>query len=148
MTSGAVVATTVDADLVTALRSAVLILGRRMRYQSAGDLSQSELATLGRVSREGPITPGQLARSEHVQPPSMTRLLERLESKGFIERTPHPDDRRQVLISMTDAGREYSRRIREARAAWLSAHLERLDEADRDAIAAAADALVRLAELP
>ena len=69
----------VSGEDIAALRGAVLILARRLRHQQAGDeLSPSESAVMGRVGRAGPMTPGQLAKSEHVQPPSMTRIIERL----------------------------------------------------------------------
>src|SRR5881398_293013 len=99
------------AEDVAALRGAVLILARRLRHQQAGDeLSPSEAAVMGRVGRTGPMTPGQLAKSEHVQPPSMTRIIERLEARGFLLRTPDPHDRRQVLVSRTDAGNQFVER--------------------------------------
>ena len=60
----------VDEETVAVLRAAVMVLARRLRYQQAGDddLSATEMAVLGRIGRCGPMTPGQLARAEHVQP--------------------------------------------------------------------------------
>src|ERR1700712_2115341 len=139
----------VPVEDVAALRGAVLILARRLRHQQAGDeLSPSEAAVMGRVGRAGPMTPGQLARSEHVQPPSMTRIIERLEARGFLRRDPDPDDRRQVLVSRTPAGNDFVERSRAVRTAWLTKQLEQLSPADQRAIATAASALTRLAELP
>jgi len=135
-------------DEVAVLRGAVLILGRRLRQQQAGDdLSPSESAVMGRVGAAGPMTPGQLARCEHVQPPSMTRIIERLEARGYLRRDPHPDDRRQVLVSRTPAGDEFVEQSRLVRTAWLAFQLSRLDDADRAVLAAAGPALRRLAEL-
>ncbi|MTD16564.1 MarR family transcriptional regulator [Nakamurella sp. YIM 132087] len=139
----------VDVDQVAALRTAVVILSRRMRYQTIGqEISPSEMAVLGRVKRDGPLTPGALARGEHVQPPSMTRLLERLEAQGLVRRDPDPDDRRQVLVSVTQAALEFIEQTKTVRAEWLSGQLAGLDEADRAAVLAAAGPLLRLAELP
>ncbi len=138
-----------EQDVVSELRAAIVILARRMRYQQVGlELSASESAVLGRVRRRGPLTPGELARAEHVQPPSMTRLLERLEAKKFVRRDTDPTDRRQVLLTITDSGLDYIERNKAARVAWLTAMLGRLGEADRDRVLAAAPALLRLAELP
>ncbi len=139
----------VDASL-DKLRSALLVLSRRMRYEQEVDdeLSPSETAVLGRVGRMQPVTPAVLARCEHVQPPSMTRILERLAAKGLVRRDRDPADQRQVLISRTPAGDELVDRIRQMRTAWLAAHFDRLSRADRDAIKTAAGALQRLAELP
>ena len=94
-----------DEETVAVLRAAVLVLARRLRYQVAGDdaPSATELAVLGRIGRCGPMTPGQLARAEHVQPPSMTKVIESLEARGMLRREPHPSDGRQYLVSRTAA---------------------------------------------
>lgn len=142
-------ATQVSGDDVAALRGAVLILARRLRHQQAGDeLSPSESAVMGRIGRGGPMTPGQLAKSEHVQPPSMTRIIERLEARGFLRRDPDPTDRRQVFVSRTAAGDDFVDRSRAVRTAWLTQQLGKLPADDQRAIATAAAALTRLAELP
>lgn len=144
----AAVTPVVPVEDVAALRGAVLILARRLRHQQAGDeLSPSEAAVMGRVGRAGPMTPGQLARSEHVQPPSMTRIIERLETRGFLLRTPDPTDRRQVLVSRTDAGNDFVERSRAVRTAWLTQQVSKLEPDDQRVLAAAAAALTRLAEL-
>ena len=143
-TDGAVV----PVEDVAALRGAVLILARRLRHQQAGDeLSPSEAAVMGRVGRAGPMTPGQLAKSEHVQPPSMTRIIERLEARGFLRRTPDPTDRRQVLVARTDAGNDFVERSRAVRTAWLTQQVSKLEPDDQRVLAAATAALTRLAEL-
>ena len=144
----AVVDAAVPVEDIAALRGAVLILARRLRHQQAGDeLSPSESAVMGRVGRAGPMTPGQLAKSEHVQPPSMTRIIERLEARGYLRRTPDPHDRRQVLVSRTDAGDDFVERSRAVRTAWLTQQVSKLEIDDQRLIAAAAAALTRLAEL-
>lgn len=140
----------VDEDTVTALRAAVLVLARRLRYQVAGDdvPSATELAVLGRIGRCGPMTPGQLARAEHVQPPSMTKVIENLEARGMLRRAPHPTDGRQYLVSRTETAEAFVAASRQLRTAWLASHLAGLPPADQQAIVAAAPALARLAELP
>src|SRR6201747_3120245 len=122
-----VVAPVVPVEDVAALRGAVLILARRLRHQQAGDeLSPSESAVMGRIGRAGPMTPGQLAKSEHVQPPSMTRIIERLEARGFLRRDPDPADRRQVFVSRTPAGDDFVARSRAVRTAWVTQQLGEL----------------------
>jgi DNA-binding MarR family transcriptional regulator len=139
-----------DEETVAALRAAVLILARRLRHQVAdqGDLSATDLAVLGRIGRCGPMTPGQLARAEHVQPPSMTKIIERLEGLELLRRDPHPTDRRQYLVSRTAAGEAFVEASRALRTTWLVSHLDGLSADDRRLIAAAAPALGRLADLP
>jgi len=139
-----------DEETVAVLRAAVLVLARRLRYQVAGDdvLSATELAVLGRIGRCGPMTPGQLARAEHVQPPSMTKVIETLEGRGMLSREPHPTDGRQYLVSRTAVAEAFVAASKQLRTAWLAGHLADLSDSDQRAIIAAAPALARLAEQP
>ena len=63
------------------------------------------MSVLGTLARCGTATPGELARKEHVQPPSMTRIVALLEAKGLVRLEPHPDDRRQKVVTPDRAGR-------------------------------------------
>lgn len=133
---------------ITTLRAATLVLARRMRYQLADeDISPAEATVLGRL-RHGPLTPGQLAKAEHVRPPSMTKTVERLEQRGYVRRKADPSDGRQTLVVRTPAGEAFSERSRELRTAWLAEHFDKLDPADQRLIERAAGALRRLSELP
>lgn len=46
----------------------------------------------------GPLTPGELAKRARLSSGAVTALLDRLEARGFVERKPHPGDRRSLLI--------------------------------------------------
>lgn len=136
-------------DEVGRIRRSVQVLARRLRQQATADaLPATEMSVLGRVLRGEADTPGKLAKAEHVQPPSMTKVLERLESAGLLARRPDPQDGRQQLVSITDAGIEFAERTREQRTAWLSERIEALSAADRSALFRAVDALEKLAEMP
>src|SRR3954447_13792215 len=107
--------------LASELRTTVMRLARRLRSQRTDEsLSLSQIAALGTLFRAGPITPGELAAQERVQPPSMTRLLASLEGAGLVTKTGHPDDRRQVLVEISPAGREIIEADRKRRDAWLA----------------------------
>ncbi len=54
--------------------------------------------------RDGPLTLGQLAKSNGVDPPYATVIVDQLEAQGLVERRPHPDDRRRKLVTLTAAG--------------------------------------------
>jgi DNA-binding MarR family transcriptional regulator len=49
---------------------------------------------------------GQLSRHLMVHPTTVTLVIDQLESRGLVSRTPHPTDRRTVLAALTDAGLE------------------------------------------
>ncbi len=138
--------TTKDTALASSLRLAVMRLARRMRLERADtSLSISQLAALATLERHGPLTPGELASYEKVQPPSMTRLAASLEAAGLVTRTPHPSDGRQVLLAASPAGAALLQSDRRRREAWLAQQLRALDADDRAVLHKAAAILDRLA---
>jgi DNA-binding MarR family transcriptional regulator len=64
------------------------------------------LATLRRNGEPHQLTPGELLDSMMITSGAMTNRIDRLQGRGLVERRPHPDDGRQVLVSLTAAGRE------------------------------------------
>jgi len=139
-------ATLVESELASALRISVLRLARRLRQErSESGLTLTHLSALATLDRSGPLTPGELADRERVQPPSMTRVVARLEEGGYVVRAGHPTDGRQVLLSLTDLARSVLREDRRRREAWLVDHMAGLGAEDLAALAAAAPVLERLA---
>ena len=132
--------------MASALRLAVMRLARRLRGErSDTSLTISQIAALSTLERTGPLTPGELAAAERVQPPSMTRIVASLDAAGLVTRTDHPTDGRQVLLAAGPAGVELLREDRRRRDAWLSHRLRELDPADRDVLRRASAVLDRLA---
>src|ERR671933_2354361 len=96
-------------------------LSRRLRNQRVDtSVTLTHLAALSTLKRHGPMSPGELAAQERVQPPSMTRVVGALEGMGLVARTPHPTDRRQVVIGLTPAAGELLDGEARAREAWLT----------------------------
>lgn len=136
------------AELASILRPSLLRLTRVIRNQRV-DLSVTLtlLAALMTLANRGPMSPGELAGHERVQPPSMTTILAKLEAKGLVSRSPHPQDGRQVVVAATDAGRAFIAKERQARDAWLSTRLARLSEDERRQLREIQPLLDRLAAL-
>ena len=99
-----------DTGLASELRLSVMRLARRLRNERQPDnpLSVAAVSALGVLFREGECTVGALAAHERVQPPSMTRTVNCLVEEGYAVRRPHETDGRQVLVDITDKGRETS----------------------------------------
>jgi DNA-binding MarR family transcriptional regulator len=118
---------TMSADvqvLASDLSLAVVRLTRHLRGKRAeSPISLTQLSALATLRRDGPMTPGVLAVRERVQPPSMTRVIASLSEMGLVERTPHPKDRRQVIVSPTSAGRSLVDDENNAREAWMTDQL-------------------------
>jgi len=116
--------TQTSTELASQLRLALLRAARRLRSQRVNtSITLSQLSALATVGKCGPMSAGELAGIERVQPPSMTKILASLEAEGLVQRTPHPDDRRQSIISITDAGRALLAEETEARDTWLATRL-------------------------
>jgi DNA-binding MarR family transcriptional regulator len=134
-----------DTELAAELRTSVMRLARRLRRMRADtSLGLGQLAALGTLDRHGPMTPGELAAHERVQPPSMTRTVKALEETGYLTRTPHPTDGRQVVLALTAAGEQMLKEDRRQREAWLAQRLRDLSAEDRELLLRAAEVLDRL----
>lgn len=134
------------AQLATDLRHAVLRLTRRLRSQRADiSVTITQLMALGSLYKYGPMSAGELAARERVQPPSMTKILGALEEHGLSRREQHPSDRRQIVIEVTDAGRELLEQEGQLRDAWLAEQLSTLPAHDRELLARASVVMSRLA---
>jgi DNA-binding MarR family transcriptional regulator len=137
-----------DRAAVAPLRASVLKLARRLRHQRADDtVSPTQLSVLTLLVHGGPMTPGELARLEKVQPPSMTRVIAGLEERGLVRRAPHPDDRRQVVVTGTEEAAEVVDESKRLGNAWLAGNLEQLGDDELAALRAAIPVLERLAQM-
>ncbi|MBA3339844.1 MAG: MarR family transcriptional regulator [Geodermatophilaceae bacterium] len=141
--------TTLDtAALAHDLRLTVMRLSRRLRSQRADtSLTLTQLAALSTLRAKGPLTPGELAAHERVQPPSMTRVLATLESNGLIARTKHQTDGRQVIVQVTDHATQLLDDEIRMREAWLAQRLNELNPDERDQLRRASAIIERLLEL-
>jgi len=133
--------------LASELRFSVARLSRRLRNEREPDnpLSVAALSALGILFREGECSVGALAAHERVQPPSMTRTVNCLVDDGYAVRRPHETDGRQVLVDLTDRGREILLADRRRRDAWLAQRLRELTPHERALLREAAPLIQRLA---
>lgn len=133
-------------SVATELRAVLGQLLRRLRTENARPTSQ--LAVLGRLDRGGPQTTSGLAAAEHMRPQSMAEVVAELQADGLVDRTPDPDDRRQLLVGLTQEGHDFIRRERRRREDWLTqAIAEELSPREQALLEQAVGLLRRLAEL-
>ena len=132
-----------ETELAARLRLAVMRLSRRLRQQVAGGVTSSQVSALATVERLGSPTLGELAASEKVRPPSMTRIVAGLEEAGHVSRRVDDGDRRLARVILTAEGRRVLQRSRSLRTAFLARRLQRLSPLERQRLGE----LVRLLEL-
>jgi DNA-binding MarR family transcriptional regulator len=132
-----------------ALRRAVAKLQRQLRRLRADHgVSASKLIILGRLNRaEAPLTAVDLARLERLQPQSLTRIIAELEELGLVSRRQSDVDRRQILIDITQAGRDLLHADAREQTAWIAAAVEaRLSGTEQGLLALAVSLLDRIGE--
>ena len=133
----------------TAVRQGVNGLSRRLRMErpaTGESLLHSSILSL--LHRRGPMTAGQLAVAQRVQPQSLTRAFASLQGRQLIVRTPDRADGRRSQLALTEKGLEALRRDMSRRDEWLAEVMgDHLTITERELLRLASGLLERLAEL-
>ena len=133
-------------DLAERLRLAITRLARRLRQEGDIDASPTQLAALATIERRGPITLGELATAERIQPPTVTAAIDRLEAQGLVRRQVDAADRRVTRV--TADGRKLLARQRSRKTAYLARRLRALTPEEHATLDAAAAILDRVLDAP
>jgi DNA-binding MarR family transcriptional regulator len=128
------------------LRLVVTRLARRLRQQGDTAASPTQLSALATIERDGPVTLGELAATERVQPPTITAAVGRLERRGLVRRDVDPGDRRVARVEVTSQGRQLLEQSRSRKTAYLERTLAGLHPDERETLERAAAILERLLE--
>src|SRR5262245_30739382 len=128
-------------EIAARLRVTATRLARRLRQEADAGLSPSQLSALTTIGRHGPLTLGALAEHERVAPPSVTKIVTKLEAEGLVARRLDERDRRVAWVSLSPSGTNRLARIRQRKNEWLAARLDALDDAQRRRLADALDVL-------
>src|SRR3954452_13188913 len=134
-------------ELASHLRPALLRLTRIVRNQRFDmSVTLTQLSAMATLQKRGPMSAGELANYERVQPPSMTKVLANLEERELVRRDVHPTDRRQAIIAITPAGVALLDSERRSRDAWLTKRLGTLSAEERALLQRVVPILDKLAE--
>jgi DNA-binding MarR family transcriptional regulator len=132
------------ADIAARLRLSATRLARRLRQESGAGLSPSQQSALAVIANHGPLTLGALAEHERVAPPSITKVVSKLECDGLVTRVPDPADRRVCRVAISPEGTALLEESRRRKTAWLAARIDELDAEGRRRLADALDVLDEL----
>jgi DNA-binding MarR family transcriptional regulator len=128
--------------LADRLHSTALHLLRQVRVQDSGTgLAPARLSALSVLVFGGAMSLNALARAEQVRPPTMSRIVDALESAGLARRTTNEQDRRAVVIEATKKGAAILWQGRKRRVKFLARHLSRLSDVERKQIENAVQAI-------
>jgi DNA-binding MarR family transcriptional regulator len=111
-------------DLVR-LSSSARVHDARVRGSGVA-ISRTHLRFLAAVEELGPVSVSKIASRMDLSQPTASRALQQLESDGYVERTSDPGDGRVAFYSVTDAGLEAHRSMREFMASQLTEALREM----------------------
>lgn len=95
-----------EAELIDAVRAAQSATHQMDEAAHAAmGISGTEGRCLDIADRRGRLAAGALAREAGLTTGAVTGILDRLEAKGYVRRVPDPDDRRRILVEVTDSQR-------------------------------------------
>jgi DNA-binding MarR family transcriptional regulator len=102
-------------------------------------VSMSHLHLMSMLDRHGELPMSRVAELLGVSDSNATGLVDRMEEHGFVERVRHPDDRRVVLVRVSDRGRQILSDVEVVRDDIIFRVLGRLDLARLQRLAGALD---------
>lgn len=119
-----------------------------MRQQSDLGLTPTKLAHLATIVREGPMTLGDVASTERVAAPTVTKVVKELERMGLVVRAADPSDRRVVIVSGTAKGLTLIAETRSRKDLWLAERLADLTPEEFTSLTSAVAVLEHLTSPP
>ena len=135
-------------DTAARLRMSVTRLARLLRQQDHSGYGPTLIAALATISKQGPITLGDLAAQEQVAPPTITKVVEKLMTSGLVARTTDASDRRVSRVAVTRKGTKQLDVYRTRRTEWLAERLNSLTDEERQRLDAALGVLETIVEVP
>ena len=133
-----------DSQAVLRASRAMLAVVARSMAPVLDELSLPQFRVLVLLETAGPARVGLLAERLGVLPSTFSRVLDRLESAGWVARAPSADSRREVLVTITERGSRLVQEVSAKRQTELDEVLRAIPEADRhrvvEALTAFADA--------
>ncbi|KAA0101064.1 MarR family transcriptional regulator [Mycolicibacterium sp. P1-18] len=125
-------------DSVDAVTDAILTASRLLIAISARSIAESDetltipqFRTLVILSTRGPVNLATLAGLLGVQPSTTGRMVERLVGAGLVDRRPHPDSRRELVVDLTTRGRDVVAEVTAARRRVLAEIVTTIAEPER-----------------
>ena len=138
-----------DIEVAATLRTVIHRLVKLLRRETHGEgaLSLTERSVMGSLYQQGELLPTALAQQEKVTTQSMSQIINNLYESGLIGKTPSGVDRRKVLLSLTDKGRQYVEDNRQRKQEWLAHALhQKVSPAEKDVLMDAMKILINIIE--
>jgi len=131
--------------VMDASRVLVAVIARSIA-ETNPSLTLPQMRVLTIVSRDGPLNLNAVARGLGVHPSNATRTCNRLVQAGLLDRRDNPDDRRNVVLTLTPEGRAVWEGVMDRRRQAIEQVVRRLSANEREQLAGGLTAFARVAE--
>lgn len=129
-------------ELVAAIERATHLLGLYLERKTQPlEITQAEAHILARLGRGGSASPNDLHRLFGHKRSTLTGVIDRLESRGYVKREINPDDRRSFIVSLTSEGKTVAAAVCDVVAELERRILARVSERDLKGAVALLEAL-------
>ena len=108
------------------------------------ELSKNQPMVIKIIGMEGEMMPSTIGKYTGMEKSSLTRMVDDLEKKGIVSRNTDPDDRRKVLVSLTEKGLEYYNCLNKITAEMADEILKFVDEKDIEDYVQSLETMVRI----
>ena len=125
--------------LVRTYEASMAMVSKAMRHHGLSAAGRQALAVLEGAGR--PLSPTTISERLLVTTASVTSLLDTLERRGLVARLRDPDDRRKLLVSLTEEGQQIIDQLLPEVIALQTAVMARLSEAERQRLLRSLDAI-------
>ncbi len=124
-------------EVLDAVPAVMRFIRSRMRMRRAPGLSVPQFRSLAFIDRVAEAALGDVAGHLGLAPASVTKLVDGLEDRRLVRRSPSVSDRRRVLLTLTASGRRMMESARGEALSGLASILSALPAADRRKVSAA-----------
>ncbi len=138
-----------DMEVAAALRTVIHRVVKLLRREThaEGQLSLTERSVMGSLYQHGELAPSVLAQVEKVTTQSMSQIINHLNELELINKTPSGEDKRMVLLSLSEKGKRYVEDVRDRKQEWLAHALHRkVSAGDKDVLMSAMKILIKIIE--
>ena len=108
------------------------------------ELSKNQPMVIKLIGMEGEVMPSTIGKYTGMEKSSLTRMVDDLEKKGIVSRKTDPDDRRKVLVSLTEKGLRYYNYLNKITAEMADDILKFVDEKDVEDFVQSLETMIRI----
>jgi DNA-binding MarR family transcriptional regulator len=134
-------------ELLRAVMLVMRTVAAELRRSSDEPLAPAQFGTMMKIAN-GPCTMSDLARHQAVSLPTVSKSVDALVRRGWIDRCVDPTDRRQTLLRLTPAGQRVMADVRRRAEEFVADKLSALSSAQRAQLMAVMALLTRTIEIP